>query len=390
MNGNIALDFGAVAFVNDSTAYASACEFNGLFRINFKNNRCEYICLFQGEAIDGKRIHCRAKYVNRKIYFFPSSGKFISVYDIEKNAVYEIPIPTVKQNSFYRPIYKFIDAVVIENHIWIVPSTYPGIIKLDTQTDRVEIIDQWVPREGFFFRNGLCIENEKFYVPSGDNNVVLEFDTNQGKGHVHYVGSHNNGCMSMCKFGEEFWLAPRVSGPIIRWNIQNGYITEYNQYPDNFIPRKIVFLLNYCIDDVIYFIPAYANMAVEMSVTNQEMKESTFVEISNESHVEYLFETDTEYYLRVVSDREIKRVKISKIDHKMEKCSFYYEIGLRRHKAEYFEKLRKENVVIKENLVCCLSNFIKDLSLDSYDVAKESKLNTVGEIFWNEIHGGAL
>ena len=47
--------------------------------------------------------------------------------------------------------------------------------------------------------NGLHVENERFFIPSGKSSLILIFDMEEEAGYVEQVGVNMKGAIDMCK-----------------------------------------------------------------------------------------------------------------------------------------------------------------------------------------------
>lgn len=222
---------------------------------------CEFIRLFDGEPFKGKRLHCTAIWIDSKIYFIPGSANKIAVFCPENNSMefIEISLPKPKQYKFYRSQFKFIKAIRNEDALWLVPCSYPGIIKLNIQSHTIQVFDEWLEDDDYFFRIGMDVTDGKIILANGKSNAVLIFDMEKETGKIEHIGVRNNGIMSICKVGENYWLAPRLQGAIIEWNPTKNIVTEYDEFPSEFEAGSIVFSNVYSISDKIFFIPSRSN-----------------------------------------------------------------------------------------------------------------------------------
>ena len=108
MKKKSAVEFEAIAFTENGTGYASAFAFNGLYEIDLENQRCKYMMLFPNENVNGVRLYCSALHFDSKIYFIPMSGKYISIYNVNRKTIEQLSIPLpFSEYSFYKEAFKF-------------------------------------------------------------------------------------------------------------------------------------------------------------------------------------------------------------------------------------------------------------------------------------------
>lgn len=291
------VEFEAITFTENGTGYASAFAFNGLYEIDLENQKCKYMMLFPNENANGKRLYSSALHCNSKIYFIPMSGKYISIYNVEQKTIKQLSIPLpFSEYSFYKEAFKFAAAVCWRGNIFIIPFTYPGILKLDIKTNKITVLRQWIPKEGYFFRGGLCVDGNNVYIPSGNNNIILEFNMETEKGIIHRIGKYNNGAMCMYRCGEDYWIAPRQKGSIVIWNPTCNLINEIKDYPIGFQSGKIVFSKIIRCKDKLFFMPASANRVLSIKIESKELALEDRWKPQENSMVACMFETDEHYY----------------------------------------------------------------------------------------------
>lgn len=362
MNIKTNLNFEAIA-INNNCGVASNYDRNGLFRVNIDSGECSFISLFEREHINGKRLHCSAEWIGDKIYFIPGAAKTISIYDIKKNTIetIHIPLPKKKQYLFYKPQYKFVGAVKNKKFLWLVPSTYPGVIRLNIINNDIKLFDDWVPEDGYMFRRGIHVENDRFIIPSGNNNYILVFDMSKESGQMLEMGKSNNGMMSMCKVGENYWFAPRKKGSIISWNPTLNVVNEYKDYPYSFESGEIVFSNVFGYNESIFFSPARANNGVVIKDGKMEIDKHIHWKSHSNSMVEFLFESSlNRYYREIYSNGHSRYFKISKIDNGESQFEFYYKATVDMDK-KMLNKAISDKELLEENEIFNLQNYLRVL-----------------------------
>ena len=351
--------FEAITIINEEVGYASAYEANGLFKVNMSTYECEYLSLFPQEKTIKKRLHSAAILINKTVYFIPSSAQNISIYNIENGSIFQIPIPKPRrQFDFYNEKFKFIDAKLHGDNLWLFPSTYPGIIKLNINTNQIEVLDDWIPAEGYFFRRALCIEGNMAYIPSGNNNYMLSLNMENDDIHIFQIGEKNHGAMSMRRWRDQYWMAPRLAGAVVCWSPECSCVEEIDSYPQDFTTNRIVFSSVVIWGEQLYLFPASANYI--LTVKDKKLLICDKWKPEQGSMVEVLFETDTYYYFREVLSDGIssKHYKLAKSDGKITeyRMSIINEL---HYRAELLNTLKLQKETIWEGPFFSLEEFIK-------------------------------
>ncbi len=349
--------------IRDDVAYGSDYNRNGLFKVNMITGECEYLCLFKEESVNGRRLHCQAIWIGSRIYFIPGAAKNIAVYTPDSNHMeyIEIPCPEQKKYTFYKVNFKFIRAIKRENDLWLIPCSYPGIVKLNTLNGEINIYDNWIAEDEYFFRLGIYVENNKIIAANGKNNAVLLFDLKNKSGTIEHVGCNNQGVMSICKIGDVYWFAPRLPGAITVWNSIINTVEEYDSYPNDFVPGNIVFSFVYGDLEELIFMPAQANKGIIFKQKESSIQSFDIQKRYENSNVQYLFETNDEIFFRETKDNIFSRTfKISKNDHSISEYQFYFKDNGDRDK-DAIGIMGENNSVVRENKDFGLEDLIRGL-----------------------------
>lgn len=340
------LNFEAIVKWNNNDAYAVSMDYNALFKVDLNSGDCTYICMFD-EQINKKRLYTSAHKIGGKIYFVPFSADRIAVYEPESNNLYGIDIDTVDSGKyyFYKRNAKFNSGIIVENNLYMIPCTFPGLIKIDTNIDKVEYLNDWVIDEELDFRTHPILVDNKIYVPCTKGNKLLCFDIGEGKGKIIALQTKQSCWWSMCRMGEGFWLSPRKPGPILFWNCDNGKITEYYKYPNDFKGREFYFSLCFEYKTNICFLPVRSNMGIILNPENGMLEEWKIDYVNSESTVVFLTEFNNLIYLRITD--ETNSIYICIDTETLETFDYCFEF--KNNKSKFVEDLRKKIKVIKES-----------------------------------------
>lgn len=359
MDKEYELAFIAVA-VKDNIGYASDSDKNGLFEVDMETGKCVFLDIFEDQPINKKRLHSCAKWIGNKIYFIPDSANKIAIYNLTNKCQESIDIPKPRvQYEFYKRNFNFIDAVEYGDYLWLLPCTYPAVLKINIRTHELEIIDSWVNDKEYYFRTKHCMWDSQAIIANGIDNEVLVVDLEAQSVRIINIGLKNNGVMSIRKIDNVCWFAPRNFGAIISWDVIADEIEEYEDFPDGFEMGKIGFSNVYRYENNIIFSPASANRGVIFSKGKLVEEKDIRWKQEASNMVQYLFETLTHYYYReVFTENRNKFFRISKKDNRRSEFKFYYKITDEK-KAMIIDKLLLEKNILKESQVISMQDFIK-------------------------------
>ena len=163
----------------------------------------------------------------------------------------------------------------------------------------------------------------------------------------------------MCGEKGKYWLAPRLSGSIVLWDIERNTVNEYITYPKDFETDKIVFSKNFLYKGTAFFVPASANRVITASSDMPELNIYSEWELCGESMIERLFESDDYYYFRekCKSTEWNRHFKISKKDNTLSNFLFIVN-NSEKQKKEFFEALTEQDEIIREASFFGLEDFL--------------------------------
>lgn len=350
-----------VLAVNGNIGYASELEKNGLFEVNLETGDSKYICLFPDEEITRGRIHSSAVCIDERVFFVPEAGNNISIYHINTGDVETIKIPIFAKNHTYNPRFKFAKSIVYGHCLWLIPATYPGILKFDLQTNEIAIIDNCFINTEYMFRRAICIKKNMIFAASGINNRVLIFDVDLETGKIVSIGNNNNGIMDMCMSGDDFIMAPRKKGAVIKWNYSTNVIEEYNDYPATFKFGEIVFERVYEYGSQFFIAPGHASNGVRLTDVGLSIEDEVCWKTDNESKVGFMFEANNRLYFREQFLNQSNRFYfVDRNNNEMSPCDFQI-VNPTERKSAFVHAATEKHEVIKESKTFGLQDFIKSI-----------------------------
>lgn len=118
--------------------------------------------------------------------------------------------------------------VIWGKYLYMIPRTYPGIVKYDTETENLVIIDGWIEemecyvnteckREPYFIW-GVQQEENILYMVSAKCDVWMEFNMDNDSWKLKPMNLQGKKFIHMVKDGDWVWLLPYYGHEIILWN----------------------------------------------------------------------------------------------------------------------------------------------------------------------------
>lgn len=264
----------------------TALYFNALFKTDKQTWKLEYMGSFLNEKEDGVWLYGTITEHNRKLYFTPYSAKEISIYDIEEKRFDKISIDEKFYiNGKYISEKKFWFSAVYKDYIFFFPTTCPAIIKYDTKngelvyyTDWIKYLDEINKNAISYFMSKGCIAGNKIFLIIHSSNAIFEFDMEKCISRIYIIDDEERQYSGICFDGENFWLSPRLSDSIVRWDKKTNKYKKYSILP--FI-KKID--LNYndmcCLGGHVWLFPHIVDSALKIKDDK--------IEIANEFELGY-------------------------------------------------------------------------------------------------------
>lgn len=241
----------------------------------------EYAGKFFKEKSNTK-LYGDVQYYKNKLIFVPLGAQNIAVYDLVQKKFDFIPL----KNQLDRITGLFFASIIWNDFLYLFPSFYPGILKVNLNNWNMELIDEWIEQiqglivssQDAYFRSDFVQRGPLVYLAFCNAHAVLEFNLCNKNVRIFNVGE--TGYSTIAYDGEEFWLAPRGIGAIVRWNPKNENIHFYRNFPMNYHQGSAVG--SFCFGDYYWIFPECANMVLKVNIHTGDIKESTlFSDICN-------------------------------------------------------------------------------------------------------------
>lgn len=253
-------------------AYGSAGGFNGLFEIELDTGRCKYIGLFPNEKLSQEFIHLSAVYCQRKAFFFPHRGNYISVYDMNSQNIIQINLDKCDY-PYYSKNFKIGEVFAHKNKVFAVGATYPYVLVINADTLETTFIPIETGGRPIFFRTGSCQVRNHYYIPSLKGGIILEIDPATESVKSHFWGTEDDGAWSMAFDGEKFWLTPHTGEEGFRiWEPGNGIVQEITDFPEGYQGGNLPYTYCFCIGKEILYTPFEANMMIKLDTEEKKIK----------------------------------------------------------------------------------------------------------------------
>ena len=231
------IDFRDFVF-DDKNLWISARSINGLMKVDYEKSKATYIAGFRNTT---QRIELHGPVINTedKIYFIPSLGSTMDIYDKIRGTVTSVEI--YPQDM----VWHSLSAYLVSNKIIILPFQTQNIICYDIESEEIITISQWeedsglkFTEEGYFFCSCGTVRGELLYAVSMRNNGIMELDTNDMSICWHHLSDHNMTFSTLVDDGKFLWMAANKGEIFIGWNIKDNIVKIYNNFPRDYKVNK--------------------------------------------------------------------------------------------------------------------------------------------------------
>ena len=198
-------------YFDGESLWCTALDFNGLFRIDPNTLETQYIGAFPDEKETGYLLFDKIVQYEEKLYFAPYNAENIGVYDKRTGKIDSIPVPAKKKNE--KQCERYADVFVYDNYIFITGCRNKDILKVDTRTEDVTVIDGWKnqflihrdEKNAYFFSYG-CQSGDLLYIPFQYANAMCVFHMNNQNLQIYPFLKENRYYNQSTYWEEKIWM----------------------------------------------------------------------------------------------------------------------------------------------------------------------------------------
>ena len=234
----------------ENKIYFISLNMNLIFSIDINDNKIELITHIPNISFLYDELMGAIDICENKLVIAPNKTNEIWIYDIDKR----------EWNNIERDEFAHIGTggmlqiVKYNNYMYLIGSSYPAIIKLDVSKMKAEYIKEpfieKVKKMGelkdAFFRTHHAVRGEWLYLASCVDNTVLKFNLKTNEYKWLSIGSDDNKFSGIVYSLNDFWLSPRTTEKIIKWDGMNG-IKEIS-LPAEYRNKSSNYFLGVCFD----------------------------------------------------------------------------------------------------------------------------------------------
>lgn len=216
----------------DDCFYVSSGMFNGLLKINKKNNQAEYICSFPNEAECAVALHHKIYRFEDMLVFAPNNACGIHIYHLNIHRMDFYPIDTEKHIR-----NRCIDSFIINDKLWLFYAFVEhAVVIFDLKTFQMDffyrVMDALpqaiVEREktAVFWSTLVQLEG-KVYGVIWNSPYVAEIDVISRAVNIYNLGEKELHLSAISCDSNSIWVAEAKTKTLWKWDLENGVTQKY-------------------------------------------------------------------------------------------------------------------------------------------------------------------
>ena len=264
--------------VEDDEVWFMAEGYNALCRMNLSSGQITPIVKFADFPVLGG-LYSQFLKIDNTILLAPGNAKEICEYSLETGECKKIPLENPLEYGNFGQIVRY------KQYVFLLPWRYPAIVRMNLETGECkyytecleELLAGRTPKHDELL-GGYCQREQKLVIPSVQTNKILEFDMETGEYQL-YTAGQEPGYACIIENGDDYWLIPRTTRTIVKWNYQTGKWQGYDDYPQEFncasdwhTGDTYMFSGALKLNGAIWLFPRYANMVLHLDLSAERIQ----------------------------------------------------------------------------------------------------------------------
>lgn len=383
------------AVIYNNKLWFTEMNCNEFYSYDMVTEELKLICKIEFELEYKRRLFgCVVPYENY-MFLIPFSAERIYKINIASGDIESVclEIPKDDFSESYLANAKYLSAHLYQNKIYLMPTSYPAIAELNCDTGELIYHNEWIKdvksRFGIsgsvFFRKTL-LKDKFIYAPLCDANAVLKFNIITKQYQLITIGTQDNGYAAICYDGNEFWIAPRKSGPIVKWNETVNEWEEYSSFPKGFEKREPGFTDIICLNGKIVVFPMLGPMPLIIDRKSDELMRfelgdciTGHMSLCVEGDTIYLFSAMSgQFFIINLSNGQIERKQIHFPEETEEYHKRYFS-----HSYQIFVGMQEsEDVFFLEEYQNALEDYLHYIERQEVDKNDKGNKMSYGKEIW--------
>lgn len=257
--------------------FFSAWLLNGLFCMDLESGRITFLKRFETEKEKEKYLHQFAFVYDNEIWFIPAYGESITVVDFSNFVMRKIELPDCNRNINTE---KFCACIPTgEKEVWLLPGSYGEILKINLEKREIKKIEnrkqistgKQMPQ----FVDAVKVDNEIWLCPYMAREMVI-LDTQREKMRKENWEYEPCSFQKMLYDGQNIWLIPDIKySYLVKWDVRTGEKKEIAFSPRLTERGSVGYYTAAIWDNHIWLAPFEAENFVSINISTNEIEEVT-------------------------------------------------------------------------------------------------------------------
>lgn len=261
--------------IEDNKLWFVAGNYNSLYEMDMNSGKVNLLGRIPNEDGISISLYNNMFKVGDNIWMIPSRAKEIAKYNLKDKKFSKIKLVEDKQSK----TVKFYSAHLYGNKIYMSPWNFHGIVCFNLEDESISIDDSFIKylEEKYNYDNNTayvrnsCMVGDKIYMPIYETDIIIEYNTTKKTFKEYCLDNKDIKISSIVHDGYKFWLIPRVSGAIARWDNESNKVNIYNEYPSDFECVNLFRFAHYK-DGYVWLFPEMGNMIIKLDINTGKMQ----------------------------------------------------------------------------------------------------------------------
>lgn len=248
----------------EGSIWAPAGDRNCLMKIT-KDGVIEETYEITGEKKTGQILYRDVIQTEGRLYLVPFNGEEIAVFDLKKKNFEKIPLRDSGKT-------KFIKGHLYKGCIYMVPFTYPCLVKLDCASHKLTYYKEMgqemkclQKKEGPLSLNGSLLAENELLIAMAMSSHVIALNLDTGKWKVNRIGQESDNYCCMANWNGKIILGSHEGMKLTCWDRKTGETNVITGYPMGWKGESECFYEMVCMGDSLYVFPWKGNQILKIA-----------------------------------------------------------------------------------------------------------------------------
>lgn len=224
------------------------------------------ICLATLDEERDSSLYLAIVSYGNKLYLIPRTAEKIAVYQLENGSIEYIEY-SLKRNRIDN-YSVFADFIQDERVLYLIPASYPYLVKLNMETKEIESI-RLKDVTGYICAGSSCAYKDRLYIPYFEGGYILEYNVKTGNVKKADILDNRITYSFLYAKNEILWAIPRsLNDTIVELNLR----TKKERYFKNLLSKNLICLSMVVFDGSIYITTDNTDKNIKIDMDSGEIQ----------------------------------------------------------------------------------------------------------------------